>query len=340
MEANEYHFVTVIMPIRNEADFIERSLGAILTQDYPHSRMEVLIADGRSTDSTRDVIQRLAATYPDVSLKIIDNPGRIVPTGFNLALKQRKGDIVVRVDGHTIIAPDYVRECVSALNRTGADNAGGRMNAFSQTTFGKAVALATSTPFGVGGARFHYSEDEEWVDTVYMGAWHSRVFDQIGGFDEEFVRNQDDEFNYRLRANRGRILLSPRIRSEYYPRSSPKALWRQYYQYGLYKVRVMQKHTLQMQPRHFAPVLLVAGLVVTALLAVFVPSAWVLFSALAGLYAIANLVASTITAFRSEPSYIFILPVVFAILHFSYGTGFAVGLVRFAGRWREGQKSA
>lgn len=340
MDRNVYPFVTVVMPIRNEADFIERSLSAILTQDYPDSRMEVLIADGMSTDSTRAVIQDLAARYPNVSLKIIDNPGRIVPTGFNLALKQKKGEIVVRVDGHTIIAPDYVSECVSALERTGADNAGGRMNAFGRTSFGKAVALATSTPFGVGGARFHYSEDEEWVDTVYLGAWRSRVFDQIGGFDEEFVRNQDDEFNYRLRANRGRILLSPRIRSEYYPRSSPKALWRQYYQYGLYKVRVMQKHTLQMQPRHFAPVLLVAGLVGTALLAILVPSTWLLFVGLAGVYAIANLVASAITTFRSQPSDIFILPLVFAILHFSYGTGFAVGLVRFANRWRQTQKPA
>jgi succinoglycan biosynthesis protein ExoA len=340
LDANAYPFVTVIMPIRNEADFIERSLGAILTQDYPHSQMEVLISDGMSNDSTRALIQDMAARHPNVSLSIIDNPGRIVPTGFNLALKQRKGDIVVRVDGHTIIAPDYVRECVSALERTGADNAGGRMNAFGQTTFGKAVALATSTPFGVGGARFHYSEDEEWVDTVYMGAWRSRVFDQIGGFDEEFVRNQDDEFNYRLRANNGRILLSPRIKSEYYPRSSPKALWRQYYHYGLYKVRVMQKHTLQMQPRHFAPVLLVAGLVVTALLAILVPSTWVLFAGLAGVYAIANLGASAMTAFRSQPSYILILPLVFAILHFSYGSGFAVGLVRFATRWRQTQKPA
>ena len=326
--------VTIIMPIRNEADFIERSLGAILTQNYPRSRMEVLIADGMSTDSTRIVIQDLAGRHADVSLKIIDNPGRIVPTGFNLALKQRRGEIVVRVDGHTIIAPDYVSECVSALERTGADNAGGRMNALSQTEFGKAVALATSTPFGVGGARFHYSEHEEWVDTVYLGAWRSKVFSEIGGFDEEFIRNQDDEFNYRLRAHGGKILLSPRIKSDYYPRSSPKALWRQYYQYGFYKVRVMQKHTLQMQPRHFAPILLISGLVVTAILAFLIPATWVLFAGVAGLYIVANLAASAITAFRSQASSFLLLPLVFAILHFSYGSGFAAGLVRFACRWK------
>lgn len=339
MGGSTFPLVTVIMPIRNEVDFIERSLGAILTQDYPHSRMEILISDGMSTDSTRAVIQDLATKHSDVSLKIIDNPGRIVPTGFNLALKQRKGEIVVRVDGHTIIASDYVSECVSALERTGADNAGGRMNALSQTTFGKAVALATSTPFGVGGARFHYSEDEEWVDTVYLGAWRSKVFNEIGGFDEEFMRNQDDEFNYRLRAHKGKILLSPRIKSDYYPRSSPKALWRQYFQYGFYKVRVMQKHARQMQPRHFAPMLLVAGLVVTALLATLIPSTWFLFAGLAGMYIAANLIASAITAFRNQPSYILIMPLVFVILHFSYGSGFAVGLVRFANRWNQTKKA-
>jgi succinoglycan biosynthesis protein ExoA len=327
--------VTVIMPIRNEADFIERSLGAVLTQDYPHACLEVLVADGMSTDATRTIIEQLAARHSDVTVKIIDNPGRIVPTGFNRALQQATGEIIVRVDGHTIIAPDYVSECVSALERTDASNAGGRMTPLSTTTFGKVVAIATSTPFGVGGARFHYSEQEEWVDTVYMGAWRTRVFREIGGFDEEFVRNQDDEFNYRLRSHQGKILLSPRIKSEYYNRSSPRALWRQYYQYGVYKVRVMQKHALQMKPRHFAPFLLVVGLVSTALLALLIPSTWFLFAGLAGLYIVANLVASTITAVRSQLSYIFILPLVFAILHFSYGTGFAVGLIRFSSRWKQ-----
>ncbi|HEY7543362.1 MAG TPA: glycosyltransferase family 2 protein, partial [Blastocatellia bacterium] len=215
-------FVTVIMPIRNEAGFITRSLGAALGQDYPGDRMEVIIADGMSTDATREVIAQLSEAHPRIAVRIVDNPEKIVPTGFNRALEQAKGDVIVRVDGHTIIASDYVRQCVAALERTGADNVGGRMEAVTHGRFGKAVAIATSSPFGVGGARFHYSNQEEYVDTVYMGAWPRSVFERVGLFDEEQVRNQDDEFNYRLLSHGGKILLTPQIKSKYYNRSTIK----------------------------------------------------------------------------------------------------------------------
>src|SRR5262249_447686 len=160
-----------------------------------------------SDDGTRDAAEAMRARHP--GLTVIDNPGRIVAAGLNAAIRRARGDVIVRVDGHTEIAPDYVRQCVEALERTRADNAGGRMKAVGEGVLGKAVALATSSPFGVGGARFHYSEREEWVDTVYLGAWRREVFERIGLFDEELVRDQDDEFNYRLRAAGGRVLLTP-----------------------------------------------------------------------------------------------------------------------------------
>lgn len=228
--------VSVIMPVYNEAAFIERSLGAVLAQDYPHDRMEILIADGMSTDATRDVVAGLMGRNPNVSLKVLDNPSRLMASGMNVALACAKGELTIRVDGHTVIAPDYVRECVAQLQRTGADNVGGRMEAVSESSFGQSIALATSSPFGVGGARFHYSAQEEWVDTVYMGAWPREVFERVGLFDEEQVRNQDDEFNYRLLSHGGKILLSPRIKSKYYNRSTPGSLWQQYFEYGYWKV--------------------------------------------------------------------------------------------------------
>lgn len=320
------------MPIRNEAAFIERSLGAVLAQDYPPERMEVLVADGMSTDHTREIIASLAQTSP-VPVTLVDNPGKIVPTGFNRALAQARGEVIVRVDGHTLIEPNYVRECVAALGRSGADNVGGRMNAVSSSPFGAAVALATSSPFGVGGARFHYSDDEEWVDTVYMGAWPRSVFERIGGFDEEMVRNQDDEFNYRLQGAGGRVLLSPRIQSRYYNRSSLRSLWRQYYQYGLYKVRVLQKHPLQMRPRQFAPIALVSAVLGGALLAPFSRVLRGLWLLAVVLYAAANLAASLHTARRHGWAHLRFLPVVFGTLHFSYGLGFLRGLVKFYNRW-------
>ncbi len=328
----ELPLITVIMPIRNEADFIARSLGAVLAQEYPRDRMEVVIADGMSTDKTRDVIAHLA-TESKVKVIVLDNPSGIVPTGINTALAIAQGQVIVRVDGHTLIDPDYLLECIAALDRTGADNVGGRMDPISTSVFGQAVAIATSSPFGVGGARFHYSDREEWVDTVYMGAWRREVFERIGRFDEELVRNQDDEFNYRLRSKGGKVLLSPRIKSLYFNRSTVQSLWRQYLQYGYWKVRVMQKHPLQMRPRHFIPFLFVAFLLLTLLIGVFTTIGKWLFVAILFSYLLANMGASALSSRRCDWRVALFLPFTFGILHMAYGLGFILGLVRFWNGW-------
>lgn len=327
--------VSVIMPIRNEGAFISRSLGAVLAQDYPADRLEVVIADGMSTDDTREAIGRAARERPDVRVTIVDNPGRIVPTGFNRALVRTRGDVIVRVDGHTVIAPNYVTECVAALRRSGADNVGGRMDPVASGQFGCATALATASRFGVGGARFHYSDREELVDTVYMGAWPRTVFTRIGLFDEEQVRNQDDEFNYRLRARGGKILLSPQIQSRYYNRSTPRSLWRQYFQYGYWKVRVMQKHPGQMRLRHFVPPAFVASLALGLLLAPLSPIWARALGVTVVMYGSAMLAASVVVGFGKPLLEALLLPVAFVTLHVAYGLGFLVGLGRFATRWRD-----
>ncbi len=320
---------------------IEDCLAAILAQDYPADRVEILIADGLSTDDTVEKIRALVATS---TVTIFDNPAQIVPTGLNIALRHAKGEIIVRVDGHTRIAPDYVRQCVDALQRSGADNVGGRMDAQGHSVFGQAVALATSTPFGVGGARFHYATGEEWVDTVYMGAWPRRVFEKIGLFDEELVRDQDDEFNYRLRAQGGRILLSPGIRSQYRVRSTPRALWRQYYQYGFWKIRVLQKHSRQMRTRQFVPPAFVLALFISFLLLLFFilhPSYFILLVPSASILVLYLLVSTLTTIQHPNSQFLipnfFLLPFVFAILHISYGLGFLTGLCWFANRWGDQQ---
>jgi succinoglycan biosynthesis protein ExoA len=324
-------FVTVIMPIRNEARNISNTLGKVLAQDYPSASMEMLVVDGMSDDGSREIIRGLQQKHSN--LYLLDNPAKIVPTAMNIALRQAKGEIIIRVDGHTVIAPGYVRQCVEALQHTGADNVGGRMNAVGKNPFGKAVALATSTPFGIGGGRFHYSEEEEWVDTVYMGAWPRRVFDRIGLFDEELIRDQDDEFNYRLRAAGGKILLSPQIKSVYAVRGSPGKLWRQYFQYGYWKVRVLQKHPLQMSIRQFVPPAFVLALLISAGLTL---TPYRIFSLMIPLlYLAANLFASSVTASKRGWKYVWTLPFVFFLLHISYGLGFLVGLVKFWNRWRD-----
>jgi glycosyltransferase involved in cell wall biosynthesis len=281
--------VSVIVPIQNEAAFIARSLGAVLAQDYPPDRLEILVVDGMSTDRTPEIVQQVMAERPEISRRLLRCPDGRVATALNLGIAAAQGEIIDRVDGHTISATDYVRECVAALERTGADSVGGRMDAVSEEWFGQAVALATSCRFGVGGARFHYAEREEWVDTVYLGAWPRAVFAHVGFFDEEQVRNQDDGFSYRLRSRGGRIFLSPRIKSRYYNRSSAGGLWRQYFQYGYWKVRVLQKHPRQMCLRHIAPVSFVLALVLPLLLLPFSALAATALGALLAVYFLASM---------------------------------------------------
>jgi glycosyltransferase involved in cell wall biosynthesis len=324
--------ISLILPIRNEELFIENCLASIFNQiRIDGMDLEIIVADGMSNDSTRKIIKGLQ--QQNKNLIIIDNPGLIVSIGINKALEIASGEIIIRVDGHTTLAPDYVYNCVQVLLTSNADNVGGRMYAVGTNDFANAVAMATSTPFGVGGSRFHYSNHEEWVDSVYMGAWKREIFQKVGRFDEELVRNQDDEFNYRLRKRGGKILLSPIIKSKYLVRSNPKALYKQYYQYGFWKVRVLQKHPKQMSLRQFVPPLFVSSLIVSLMVALIFPSFWIIFGLLSGVYLLVDLGASVIIASRHGWRYLPLLPLVFPILHISYGLGFLVGLIKFADRW-------
>lgn len=325
--------VTIVMPVRNEASFIRRSIQAVLDQDYPPGKLEVIVVDGASEDGTAQIAGELRDKHPNI--RLMSNLAGIVPTGLNLGICAARGEIIVRVDGHTIIARDYVLHCVRALSVSSADTVGGRMNAIGENPFGQAVALATSHPFGVGDSRFHYSTREEIVDTVYMGAWRMGIFSRIGLFDEELVRDQDDEFNYRLRAAGGTILLTPAIRSTYYTRGNPWSVARQYFQYGYWKVRVMQKHPGMMRLRQFAPPLFVLALVVSALLSssnVVGPGPFVVLSAAY----ISTTLASTL-AIRARQSAMRVrwLALVFPLIHLSYGAGFLSGMLAFVNRWRD-----
>lgn len=331
MSEDRYPFVTVIMPIRNEAAYIARSLGAVLAQDYPPDRLEILVVDGMSEDGTRDLVADLQIRNPQFVIRLLDNPARIVPTALNIGLRHARGEVIVRVDGHCEIAPDYVRRCVEGLQETGADCVGGVCITVGETSTARAIALAQSSWFGVGGVAFRTGRSTPgYVDTVPFGAYRREVFHRIGGFDEELVRNQDDEFNFRLTQAGGKIWLDPSIRSVYYSRASLRGLWRQYFQYGLYKVRVMQKRKGIPSWRLLVPPAFVLGLLGSALLAMAIREPlWAL--AVAAPYVMANLGASLWTA-RRDPLALPLLPLAFATLHLAYGLGFLWGLWR----WRKG----
>ncbi len=329
MIASENPFVTVILPVRREGAAFEDTLRRVFAQDYPRDRMEVLVVDGMSDDQTREVAARLASE--DGRLRLLDNPGRIVPTAMNIGISAARGSIIVRVDGHTRIAPDYVTRCVDALEASGASCVGGRMDPEGTTRIGRAVAAATSGSFGVGNSHFHFSLEPRFTDSVYLGCWPRRVLVEIGGFDEEMVRDQDDELNYRLRKQGGTVWLDPSIRSWYTPRGSLAKLWKQYYQYGLWKIRVFQKHPSMMRMRHFAPSALVSALAASTLLALIVHDAWIAPAAIAALYLGAAIVASMRSP--ASPQERALMPVVFGVLHAAYGTGFLVGALKFFKFW-------
>jgi len=330
---DEFFFISVVMPIRNEERFIERSLGAMLAQGYPHDYYEIIVVDGMSADRTRKLVEKLVLKS-EVEVRLIDNPKINVSQALNIGIEAAKGDIIMRMDGHTIAAPNYLQEVVAALERTGADNVGGRMDCVADYPFSLAVALATSHPFGIGNAKFHYARDEQEVDTVYLGAWRRVAFQKFGMFDDNFIRTQDSEFNYRTRMLGGKIWLCPGIRSKYYCRSSSKKLISQYFQYGFWKTRLMFKLGGQLRPRHFVAPGLVAGLagsVFLMVLGAMLATAWLMWTGwvLPVVYGVAVLGVTVHCAAKKRAWQLFpLLPFVFSTIHLSWGTGFLLGLIK------------
>jgi succinoglycan biosynthesis protein ExoA len=329
-------FVSIIMPVRNESKAVERTLGSLLGQNYPCDKMEIIVVDGRSDDGTKDIVSLAAAR--DSRVRLIDNPRQIMAAGFNAGLRIARGDVIVMMGGHAELAPDYLKSCVFLLQQGIADCVGGPMTTSSETPEGEAISTAMSSWFGVGGVAFRVGcRQRKYVDTVAFGAYTREILNRAGSLDEELVRCQDDEFNYRIRKLGGKILIAPEISSRYQSRSSVHSLGRQYFQYGEWKVRVLQKHPRQMQWRHFVPAVFVCCLVLSAITAIVRPSVGVPMILLTSIpYVVALLSVCTSLAitkgkWRLAPK----LAIVFPVLHFSYGAGFLSGLARFCDRWRE-----
>lgn len=323
--------VSLLICMRNEARYIRGCLESVFAQDYAQDHLEVWIIDGESDDGSRELALRLIDGRPNYHL--LPNPKITQAAGWNLGIRACHGQIIGIASAHSALAPDYVSAAVETLNRTGVDLVGGPMRAQGEGYTAQAIALATSHPFGVGDARFHYADRQELVDTVYMGMGRREVFVDSGGFDEEMVRNQDDEFSYRLLERGGRILCNPAIASRYYGRTSLRRLWGQYFEYGYWKVRVMQKHPRQMRVRQLIPLALVLCLLGTLLVSMYNPWGGVGLALVGGIYLSANLFASLSLAARNGWRYLLLFPFIFAILHFGYGLGSLVGIFKFWRGW-------
>jgi succinoglycan biosynthesis protein ExoA len=319
--------VSVVIPCMNERHYVEPCVRSMLAQQPPEGGFEVIVADGMSDDGTRDVLAGLAREYSE--LRLLDNVGRIVSTGLNDGIKAARGAIIVRVDVHTTYAPDYLRQCVAVLEESGAENVGGPWCAVGDGYTGRAIAAAFHSRFGSGGAPGHNVEHEGEVDTVYLGCWRRDFFDRFGGFDEELVRNQDDELNLRTRRAGGTIWQSVRIKSSYHPRNSLRRLLQQYVQYGYWKVRVIQKHRVAASWRHLVPPAFVLTMIATAIASAFSSAARLGFVLVLGGYLLCTTAASIATVARTGKSLLPALPLVFACFHFGYGYGFLRGILDF-----------
>jgi succinoglycan biosynthesis protein ExoA len=317
--------VSIVLPCRNEQGYIQACLQSALDQEAPDGGLEILVADGMSTDGTREYLDQMARQHP--RLRILDNPGRIVSTGLNAAIRAARGDIIVRMDAHTNYAQDYVKQCLAVLNETGADNVGGPMRTTAKTFMERAIRAVFHSAFAVGGARSHRDDYEGHVDTVIYGCWKKSVFERVGYFDEELVRNQDDEHNLRLTRAGGKIYQSPRIRSWYHVRGSLKTLFRQYMQYGYWKTLVIRKHESPASFRHLVPGAFVGCLGLLMVVGFFWFPAWWAAGGLAALYAAGALVISLVTAARTQWTLLPVLPVVVWCFHFGYGYGFLRGML-------------
>ncbi len=351
------------MPVRNEEAAIEECLRSVFGQDYPSERLEVLLIDGQSTDTTRALAQSVSAEFPETRFRILDNHQRRAAPALNIGFREARGELVARVDGHCALPADYLKRAVAHLRDDQVTGVGGVCETIGVGPVAGAIAVAMSSPFGVGNSSFRTLTPDtppRAADTIPFPIYRRRVASEIGGYDEELVRNQDDEYNYRIRRRGGQLLLAGDLATRYFSRTTLASLYRQMFQYGFWKVRVLQKHPLQMQPRQFAPALFAAGLLILGLLsAVHAVSSGSGISEVGGLggfgdelrlapltlagllsvYVVASGLASCLQASRRGWSYVLLLPLAYLVMHLGYGLGSLLGLFRFIGRWGDRQGS-
>jgi succinoglycan biosynthesis protein ExoA len=319
----ERPFVTVAMPCLDEARFVETCLRSVLAQDWHADRLEVIVADGGSTDGTPDIVSRIAAEDPRVIL--VQNPDRLQAPGMNAIIRRARGDVIVRMDVHSVYAPDYVRRCVEVLEQTGADNVGGAQRPLAETPFQRALCAALESPLGVGGASYRSPLKEGYVDTVFLGAFRRRVFEEVGLYDPGAITNEDADLNQRIIAAGGRVYLSREIVVHYHPRDSFRTLARQYFRYGRGRARTLLKHRKLLTLRPVIPGAMVATSVALLATAAVQPLTPFYFAALA--------IVTGVEAVRvGRKAGLDLVPTVWAIfplIYVAHGTGLAAGLVRY-----------
>lgn len=317
--------VSIVVPCFNEEKRIRALLDAIFAQTYPRELMDVTIADGHSTDKTREVIAQFQRERPDLKIKVIDNDARTIPAGVNRAIAASRGEIILRLDGHSSPYSDYVEKSVAALEAGKGQNVGGvwEIRPGAETWVARAIAIAAAHPLGVGDALYRHAKQAAVVDTVPFGAWKRSLVEEIGGYDESLLSNEDYEFNARIRHNGGKIWLDPAIRSLYFARPTLVALARQYWRYGFWKFRMLRRYPGTLRWRQALPPLFVLSLLANPLLALAWPLfGWLLAFELLAYFGILGLAGLHSTIQYRGAFLLFGLPLAISVMHIAWGSGF------------------
>ena len=333
-ETTDHAFVSIIMPCYNEERFIEPALENLCNQ-YDKQNYEIIVVDGRSTDRTREVIKQFAEKRGDVSLRVIDNPDRAIPKALNLGIAAARGEFILRMDSHAAPSAGYVRRCVELLSNGEAAVVGMYCHvcASNETVAARAIAAAVSHPFGIGDASYRLSQgqSQQAVDTVAFGSFRKELWRQLGGFNETLHTNEDYDFNYRVRAAGGVVLLDRAEHSTYFARGTLRDLMSQYFRYGKWKARMIRLHPQSIKLRHMVAPMFVLSLIVLPLLGWWWAPAWILLAIGLGLYLALAVYFAAKIARRNKDSRLALTlftPVVFFTLHVTWGVSFLLSLIQ------------
>lgn len=327
LPSNNLPLISIIIPCRNEGKYIGDCLISLLNQKNLKDELEILVVDGISTDNTREIVNKLSENFSQIHL--VDNPKRITPAAMNLGIKEANGKFICIMGAHAEYDEEYLSNSIKLLNEhPEVICTGGPVVGKGKTNFAKAAALALSSPIGVGNAKHHFPDYEGYVEGIGFPVFRREVFNKIGLYDEELIRNQDDEFNLRLRKNGLKVYLSPKVKSQYYVRDSPKELFKQYFDYGMWRVAVIKKHKLPASFRQLVPTLFVFAICVSFIVGLFIPTRGLYLSFMIPFLYFALLFISSIKiSFMHGWKIGKYFPLAVAILHFAYGLGFIKGLL-------------
>jgi glycosyltransferase involved in cell wall biosynthesis len=313
------------MPVYNEENYIDNCIESLLLQDYPLDAMEWIFVDGCSTDNTYELIQKYTKKYPNL-IKLLKNPNKTVPYAMNIGIGEAKGEYIIRLDAHADYAIDYISKCVYYLDTTDADNVGGIAETKSKGFVGNTIAAMLSSKFGVGNSQFRTNGKSGYVDTVPFGAFRKEVFEKWGGYDERLTRNQDNEMNYRIRKNGGKIYLSSDIHLSYYCRDSIKGISNMAMKNGMWNIITMKLCPGSMGVRHFIPLTFVLSIILLPILSIVFKPFLYLFKIEIILYFLLDIYFSL--KLKKDWKSFGLLMILFPIFHVTYGIGSMKGIAK------------